>query len=398
MKPIYLDYAATTPTDERVGEFMEPYLSFLGGGFGNAGSLHHFGQRVQSAVDTARKEFAQIVGANFKEIFFAPSATQANNLVILGIVRHFLRSQSPRASKPRIICSSVEHSSVLEPAKNLVGDKITELSLVSVDGDGRASPEEITRLISPQTLLVSIMRVNNETGTIQPIKEIARVINKFRAARNSPYPLFHCDAAQAHLLDLEAVSLGVDFITFSSHKMYGPKGAAALYMKKEARNLVAPIIYGGGQEDGFFPGTENVPAIVGFVKAAALCAEERKKERERLSGLSQIFFRRLQKEFPDIEINGKEEYRSPHILNVFIPGAERPDILLDIAGIAASGGAACSQKISEPSYVLAAMGHDSKRISSSVRFSFGRFTSDEEIDEAVQRIIMAFRKQQSASD
>ena len=468
MKRIYLDYAASTPVDPAVFEFMKPYFSEK---YGNPGSLHSFGQEAIAAVDRSREVVAKAIGADFREIIFTGSATEANNLVLRGAIGAFRkfsrgtrRSSAPAAeaaphSQPqdafgdqalaasesfrpktsetplRIIISSIEHESILETAKDLEKDGI-EVIYLPVGSEGFVDLEKLKESLNERTILVSVMYANNEVGTIQPIAKISEIVREFRKqktenisgdAKNSEFyfldsgfPLFHTDAVQAfQYLDCNVDGLGIDLTTLSAHKVYGPKGVGALHVRNskfKARNskqipnsesqiqnvsdfgfrisdssrLVKPIVTGGGQEYGFRSGTENVPAIAGFGKAVELLNHSRESLNDRIKKLRDYFWEGLKKIYPKAEVNGQTSNVGclPNILNVYFPDHSANDLLvkLDVAGVAVSSGAACSARSSKPSQVLKALGMPAERILRSVRFSFGKFTTQGEVDEALKRI------------
>lgn len=378
---IYLDYAASTPIDKEVLKAMEPYFSEK---YGNPGSLHSFGQEALAAVGRARETVERAIGlgaADFRNIIFTGSATEANNLALRGAVHTAGRSS-------RIIISSIEHESVLETAKDL-GKEGVEVVYLPVSRDGTVVLETLKKSLNDRTVLVSVMHANNELGTIEPIKEIGKIVADFR--RNKQYPLFHTDAVQAfQFLDCDVEELGVDLMTLSAHKIYGPKGIGALYVR--GPEMLSPIVTGGGQEFNLRSGTESVPAIVGFGKAAELAFAAREKETKRIWELSEYFFGELKKIYPKVEINGGAE-KLPNILNCFLPGEPAQELLIkmDRAGIAVSSGSACSARASKPSHVLQALGHQHDRVMESVRFSFGKFTTKEELTEALKRMRNVFR-------
>lgn len=413
MKKIYLDYAATTPVDPAVVGAMTPYFSQK---FGNPGSLHFFGQEAMAAIDESREKIAGLINADFREIIFTGSATEANNLTLRGIIRAnldakklFLKTALPR----RIIVSSIEHESILETARDLEKQGV-EVVCLPVNREGVVDLKKLKESLNDGTVLVSIICANNEIGAIQPIAKIASLIRDFKNSKfqtpNSEFPLFHTDAVQAfQFLDCDASNPGVDLMTLSAHKIYGPKGIGALYVADKIRPLVvgagkstpslrpralSPIVTGGGQEFGLRSGTENVPAIVGFAKAAELVFVSRRKEAERIKKLKNYFWKKLKKIYPEIALNGSAENCLPNIVNMYFPGYQSPDFLvkLDLAGVAVSSGAACSARSAKPSYVLSACGFSEKRIKSSLRFSFGKFTAKAEIDEAIKRIKRIFNK------
>lgn len=396
-KRIYLDYAATTPLDPEVERAMRPYFSAK---FGNAGSVHSFGQEAIAAVDEAREKIAKAIGAEFREIIFTASATEANNLALRGVIKSY-QYKSAKISvnqQPRLIISAIEHESVLETAKDLslfgrspACEENAEVVYVPVNREGIVDLEKLKSALNERTLLVSVMYVNNEIGVIQPIPEIAEIIKNFKKEI-----FFHTDAVQAfQYLNCDVNYLGVDLMTFSSHKIYGPKGIGALYVR-DLRNedvkftnpksyILNPIITGGGQEFGLRSGTENVPGIVGFGAAVELVTRDKEQVAKKTARLREYFWKGLKKIEPKAEINGGG---APHILNVYFPSLLSQDFLvrLDLAGIAASSGAACSARSLEPSYVIKALGYSDDRAQRSIRFSFGKYTSKAELDYALRAI------------
>ncbi len=378
MKPkrIYLDYAASTPVDSAVIKAMAPYFAVE---FGNPGSLHSFGQRALGAVDKAREVIAKNLGTDFRNVVFTGSATEANNLALRGVVIYFLQSRTGKNISPKIIITSIEHESVLDTARDLEKDGV-EVVYLPVDRNGVVEIKKVREALDERTVLVSVMCVNNEIGSVQLIKEISKTIADFRKER--AYPLFHTDAAQAlNYFDCSVGKLGVDIMTLSGQKICGPKGIGALY----ARNpkMLSPIITGGGQEFGLRSGTENVPAIVGFGKAVELAVRDRDRNFREVKLLKDRFWRGLKKIYPPAEING--DAGAPHILNVHFPTEYAGDLLikLDIAGVAASAGSACSARSFSPSHVLQALGLSGERVRGSLRFSFGKAASKSEIDTAL---------------
>jgi len=396
MKNIYLDYAATTPIDKCVYRAMKPYLSCKKGFFGNPNSLHRDGQKALTALDKARDLIAQSITANHNDIIFTGSATEANNLIIRGTLKAYFRNRASCKIIPEIIISSIEHPSIVETVKDLEKDGSAKIHYLSVTKEGVVNLEEIKKALNENTILVSIMWVNNETGAIQPISKIGEIINDFKNSHPStppsPYPMFHTDATQAfQFFDLNVIKSGVDAMTFSAHKIYGPKGVGCLYVNNNQSStlnsqLLKPLITGGGQERGMRSGTENVAGIVGLAKAVELCQKERKKEYERQENLLRDFFNQLKRVVHDVEINGAFENKAPHILNLFIPHLKRPSIAFDAAGLSVSTGSACAGRRVEPSHVLRAMGYDDERISRSVRISIGRPTTKGELMVAVKKI------------
>lgn len=391
MKKIYFDYAATTPVDKEVLKAMAPYFSEK---FGNPGSLHSFGQEAMKAIDESREKIAKTIGAEFRQIIFTSSATEANNLALCGVVKKF-RIQNLEFKKslnPRIIVSSIEHESILETCRDLEKEGI-EVIYLPIDKQGLVDLEKLKNSLNERTILVSIMYANNEIGTIQPIAEIAKIIKNFKGDKT--YPLFHADAVQAfQFLDCDVSKLGVDLMTLSGHKIYGPKGIGLLYSRIKNAELrmqnLSPIITGGGQEFGLRSGTENVPTIVGFAKAVELAVKNRKKETKRIGELADYFWQELKKIYSSAQINGNlwtsDVHRLPNILSIYFPNQRADNLLikLDLTGIAVSSGAACSARAMKPSYVLKAIGLAEQKNKSSLRFSFGKFTTKKEIDEVIK--------------
>ncbi|MDO8504258.1 MAG: cysteine desulfurase family protein [Candidatus Liptonbacteria bacterium] len=401
MKKLYFDYAASTPVDSRVLKAMLPYFLEK---FGNPGSLHSFGQEAMAGVDSARGTIAKSLGADFRQIIFTSSATEANNLVIKGAVASFKsRVNSP---KPRIIVSAIEHESVLESARAI--EKFgAEVVYLSVDREGRVNPKELKGKLNERTAIVSVMFGNNEIGTIQPIQKIAKVIGDFRkglgdgvsgmaSGRNSkslnpsgytPYPIFHSDASQAfQYLDCNVEILGVDALTISSQKIYGPKGAGALYIKDP--KTILPVISGGAQEFGMRSGTENVPAIVGFGRAVELACKLRKAEAKRIATLKNYFWSEIKSAFKNVEVNGSQSGGLPHIINLYFPGLLAEELLtrLDLSGFAVSSGSACRSRSAKPSEIILALGYGKERAMRSLRVSFGRQTGKADIDKLVKEL------------
>ncbi len=384
MRRVYFDYAASTPVDLRVYKAMEPYFTHK---FGNPGSLHSFGQEAIAAVDASRETIAKAIGADFREIIFTGSATEANNLALRGALAAF-RAGHPGV-QPKIIVSAIEHESVLDTARAFEQDGV-EIVILPVDSRGIVDFKKLKEEIDERTAIVSIIYVNNEIGTVQPIPDISKIIRDFKAKR--AYPLFHTDAAQAlQFLGCDVHVLGIDLMTLSAHKIYGPKGIGALYIKeseKRGSSALLPVITGGGQEFGLRSGTENVPLIVGFAKAVELLGTHQTKAAncKKLETLRDYFWRKLKKLAPAAEVNGGYDLSiAPHILNVYFPGRKSEEILTagDLAGLAVSAGSACRSRSADASYVIQSLGHSKARAGSSIRFSFGRWTTKLEIDAAL---------------
>ncbi len=421
---IYIDYAASTPADPVVLKVMAPYWSEK---FGNPGSLHSFGQEAMGAVDKAREAVAKSIGrppaGGFREVVFTGSATESNNLALRGTIRQLKIQNSKFKIRLKLIISAIEHESVLDTARDLEKDGV-EVVYIPVNRNGIVDVGKIKEALDERTVLVSVMYVNNEIGSVQPIKEISKIINDFRARPAPPLrlspgrrpslslregaesrslcPIFHTDAAQAFgYFNCDVDELDVDLMTLSGQKIYGPKGVGALFVRNQKSKIknqnfgsdsIAPIITGGGQEFGLRSGTENVPGIVGFGKAIELAVKERNKNTKEVRILKDYFWRGLKRIYPGAEVNGmgNKESRTmaPHILNVYFPTEFAGDFLikLDLAGIAASSGSACSARSFSPSYVLQALGLPQERVRASLRFSFGKNLRTKDLDEALKRM------------
>ena len=473
MKKIYLDYAASTPVSPEVEAVMRPYFLKK---FGNAGSLHSFGQEAIAALDESRETIANAIGAGFREIIFTGSATESNYIALRGATRRLtqISTQINADNKPqinadrnadkrgfgisdnqrrkisehqrlRLIISAIEHESVLETARDLEKEGV-EVIYIPVSKKGIVDLKKLKESLNERTVLVSVMYANNEIGTIQPLFEIAKIINGYRDAKNANsmriprrenknhnslhshsfadwhrFPLFHTDAVQAfQFLDCDVKKLGVDMMTLSGHKIYGPKGVGALYVNNELRITnngknnknpiihnssftLHPLITGGGQEFGLRSGTENVPLIVGFAKAVSLVSNSRELENKRISKLRDYLWKGIKKIYPNARTNpglstnneSKTNKRIrkfgtnslfadvlPNFLNVYFPDYKAEDLLvrLDLAGMAVSTGSACSARSAEPSYVIEALGLKGEQSSRSLRITLGRQTSKRDID------------------
>jgi len=405
MRRIYFDYAASTPIDPEV---LKEINSNLRDNFGNSGSLHYFGQKAMATVDKSREIIAKSINADFREIVFTGSATEANNLALRGALKaknqnlkiknknNNLKLKNVLNFKPRIIVSNIEHESILETARDLEKEG-AEIIYLPVDKNGVVDLKKLEKALNERTVLVSIICANNETGVIQPIAKISEIIRNFREKRHSnpytlnPIPYFHTDAVQAfQFLDCNIKNLGVDLMTLSAHKIYGPKGIGALYARTlhSTPYILYPIITGGGQEFGLRSGTENTVAITGFAKAIELANENRQKEKKRIFLLSQYFFKEIKKIIPSAQLNAERAERLPNILNIAFPGYDAESLLIkfDLNGIAVSRGSACMARSSQSSYVLKEMGLSENQQRSSLRFSFGRFTTKEEMSSALKII------------
>jgi cysteine desulfurase len=378
--PIYLDHAATTPTDPQVLEAMLPYLSGPGS-YGNASSIHRYGRTARAAVDEARERVAALIGADYAELYFTGSGTESDNLAVIGTL------QAAPPQRNHLVTTSIEHHAVLHAAHFLQTQNY-EVTVVGVDSDGLVSSQAVADAITDRTALVSVMHANNEIGTLQPIKEIAGIAHA-RGAK------FHTDAVQtAGQVSLDVYELDCDLLTFCAHKMYGPKGVGALYIKPGTK--VSPILHGGAQEREKRAGTENVAAIVGFGKAAQLLQSRpnRDADREQMTLLRDAFLARLRTALPDLRLNGHPMLRLPNNVNVSVPGVEGPTLLmnLDRHGVAASSGSACSSGSIEPSHVLKAIGLTDDLASSGVRFTLGKDTTPEELSQAADIFISIIQR------
>lgn len=367
---IYLDNNATTPLDERVLEAMLPYLKEH---FGNpASKAHSFGWEAEAAVDVAREELAVSIGAAPDEITFTSGATESNNLALKGLLQ----------SGDHLIIAATEHSSVLDTAECLRTQGL-EVTVLPVDRYGVVEPEVLHDAITPRTALVSIMLANNETGTLNPVRELAEVAHEYGVP-------FHTDAAQAlGKVPLDVEELGVDLMSLSAHKCYGPKGVGALYVRRRSRLRLQPILHGGGHERGLRSGTLNVPGIAGFGRAAAIAVESLPYEAACINKLREDLWERLRTGMPGSILNGHPEDRLPNTLNVSIPGLAVEELLSVLMDVALSTGSACASGRVEPSHVLTAMGVGDDIVRSSIRISLGRFTTEEEVVEAAARIVRA---------
>ncbi len=380
--PIYLDYAATTPTDPRVVEAMLPYFTTL---FGNAASRTHvFGWQAEEAVEAARREVAATINADPKEITWTSGATEGNNLAIKGAVEFLAES-----GKKHIITVVTEHKAVLDTCKYLERHGV-DVTFLPVDAEGLVTPAQVEAAIRPDTAICSVMFANNETGVIQPIAEIGAVCRKHGV-------LFHTDAVQAFgkvPIDVEAQN--IDLLSMSAHKIYGPKGVGALYVRRRRpRVRLAPQIHGGGHERGNRSGTLNVTGIVGFGYAAKLARESMAVESARILRLREHLRTRLMTEIPHATLNGSAEHRLPGILNISFAYVEGESLRMGLKGIAISSGSACTSASLEPSYVLKAMGLNDELAHSSLRITIGRFTTLDEVDyiaDAVQREVARLRE------
>jgi cysteine desulfurase len=380
---IYLDNNATTPVDPGVADKM---CAFLKEQFGNPSSLYPLGRAAKETITQARESVAKALGAQRSEIFFTGSGSEADNWAILGVL-------DARPEKREIITSTIEHPAVLRLANNLE-KKGYKVSYVPVDGDGIVDLDFLRECITPQTAIISIMHANNEIGTIQPVEEIVSL------ARKKGVPV-HTDAVQSFgKIDFDVAQLGVDLLTISAHKIYGPKGMGALYIRKGTD--IFPFIHGGHQERGLRAGTENTPGIVGFGEAARLLRERGKKDRERIEHLTATLKKGIEDKIPKIRFNGHPEKRVKNTLNFAFPGLEAEAILLALAtkGICVSTGSACSSESEDVSQVLLSIGLKPEIARSCLRISLGRFNTEEDVRDTLKELpeIIAKLRQISAFD
>jgi cysteine desulfurase len=370
MKRVYLDYNATTPVAPEVLSAMLPYFCVE---YGNASSIHTFGQRARGAVEEARESVAALLGALPAEIMFSSGGTESNNHAIFGIVG------AASGSSKHVITSAVEHSAVLDPCRALEKQGVA-VTFLPVDGEGLVNPEDVRRAIRPETVLITIMLANNELGTIEPVAEIGKI-----AAEASV--TLHTDAIQAAgKIPIDVAKLGVHLLSISAHKLYGPKGVGALYVRKGTH--IEPLLYGGHSERDRRPGTEDVTSIAGLGKAADLALTHMKAEGRRIAALRDRLENGLLERIPHARVNGSRAQRVPNTTNLTLPfiEGEAMVIALDLRGLSCSTGAACSSGAVEPSHVLLAIGLAPEDARATLRLSLGQQTTDEEIDFALETI------------
>lgn len=385
---IYLDHAATTPVDPGVVELMLPFFAEQ---FGNPSSIYQLGQEARAAIDGARRQCAAVLGCSPSEVVFTSGATESDNLALRGAVDGWRREHGAER-RPHLVISAIEHHAVLDTAMSLAEDGV-DLDIVPVDASGRIDPAEVAAAIRPETCLVSVMLANNELGTIQPVAEIAAIASE----RGVP---MHTDAVQgAGLLDLSVNRLGVDMLSLSAHKFYGPKGVGLLYVRKGTR--IAWQQHGGGQESGRRGGTESVPLIVGLGEALQRAENLRDQYVAHCRALVDRLWEQLRSNLPDTVRNGTDDpgLALPNILNVVLPGIQGETMLLnlDLLGIAASAGSACTTGNAEPSHVVLAIGRTEQEARSTIRFSVGRGNSLDEMDAAVAAVAEAAERVRALS-
>src|SRR6266576_3339044 len=376
MNRVYLDHNATTPVEPDVLQAMLPYLS---GEFGNAASIHTFGQRARAAVETAREHVAALIGARPQEIVFTSGGTEADNHAIFGVAQALIGTSGAAGTAPvhkHIITTSIEHEAVLNTCQALEKRGV-EVSYLPVDRDGLVSLDQMRRAIRKETVLITVMQANNELGTVQPLAEIGRI-----AADSDVY--FHTDAVQsAGKLPIDVNAQRLDLLALSAHKFYGPKGVGALYIRGGTR--LQQLLYGGHHQRGFRPGTENVAGIVGLGKAAEIARKSLADDAQRISTRRDNLQQCLLQRVPQSRVNGGAALRTPNTTNLVFPGVEGEALLiaLDLKGLACSTGAACSSGAVEASHVLTAIGLPPEEARASLRFSLGRHTTSTDIDFAL---------------
>ena len=374
--PIYLDYHATTPVDDRVLEAMLPWFSER---FGNPHSRdHRHGWEAEEAVEAARAQVAALIGAQAREIIFTSGATESNNLAIKGCAR------AMRADRPHVVTCVTEHKCVLESCRRLEREGI-DVTYLPVRGDGSIDLDALERAVTERTALVSIMAVNNEIGVIHPMTEIGRIC-RARGAR------LHTDAAQAvGKIPLDVKAMNIDLLSISGHKVYGPKGIGVLYVRRRPRVPLEPLLDGGGQQRGLRVGTIPTPLAVGMGAACAVAGEEMTTEAVRLAALRDRFLARLRDAVPDTHVHGGMEHRVAGNLNVSFPDVDGQDLMMRLGSISVSTGSACTSATVEPSHVLQALGVDARLLHNSIRIGLGRYTTEAEIDIASDELAKAVR-------
>lgn len=368
----YLDYQATTPCDPRVVEKMIPHFTQ---NFGNPHSRNHmFGWNAESAIEIARNQVAELIGAHAKDMVFTSGATESNNLALKGVMEFY------KETKNHVVTTVTEHKCVLDTCRHLEESGF-EVTYLPVQASGLVDLDQLRAAITDKTALVSVMAVHNEIGVIQPLAEIGRICREKGI-------FFHTDAAQAvGKIPLDVDAMNIDLMSISSHKLYGPKGIGALYVRRKPRVRVLAQIHGGGQERGMRSGTLPTPLCVGFGEACAIAASEMANEFERIKGLSDYFIDRIYKELPEVYLNGDRHQRFPGNINISFAFVEGEGLMMGLKDLAVSSGSACTSASLEPSYVLRALGVGEELAHTSLRIGIGRFTTQEEVEYAATRII-----------
>jgi cysteine desulfurase len=371
-QPIYLDYQATTPMDPRVLEAMMPYFTYK---FGNPHSRSHsYGWEAEEGVEKARGQLAKLIGADEKEVIFTSGATESNNLAIRGVAEFY------KDRKNHIVTTVTEHKCVLDTCRHLEQNGF-EVTYLPVQKNGLIDLEVLRAAITDKTVVVSIMAVNNEIGVIQPLAEIGKICREKKV-------FFHTDAAQAAgKIPIDVEAMNIDMMSISGHKIYGPKGIGALFVRRKPRVRLVPLIVGGGQERGFRSGTLPTPLCVGLGEAAEICMKEMDGEAKRLKKLQERMLKGLHAKLPEIYVNGDLEQRIPGNLNISFAHVEGESLMMGIKGLSVSSGSACTSASLEPSYVLRALGVEEEMAHTSLRIGLGRFTTEQEVDTAVADLV-----------
>ena len=381
-QPIYLDYQATTPMDPRVLEAMMPYFTHK---FGNPHSRSHsYGWEAEEGVEKARGQVAKLIGADEKEVIFTSGATESNNLAIRGVAEFY------KDRKNHVVTTVTEHKCVLDTCRHLEQSGF-EVTYLPVQKNGLIDLDQLRNAITDKTVVVSIMAVNNEIGVIQPLEEIGKICREKKT-------FFHTDAAQAAgKIALDVEKMNIDLMSISGHKIYGPKGIGALYVRRKPRVRLVPLIVGGGQERGFRSGTLPTPLCVGLGEAAEICMKEMDSEAKRLKKLQERMLKGLNDKLTDIIVNGDLEHRIPGNLNISFAYVEGESLMMGIKNLSVSSGSACTSASLEPSYVLRALGVEEEMAHTSLRIGLGRFTTEHEVDTAVDELVRHVNKLRAMS-
>lgn len=378
---VYLDYGATTPVSQEVFLAVKPYFSEK---YGNASSIHSFGEEAAQAVTKARKQVADYLNCQDEEIIFTSGATESNNLAVKGVVKKWRQQNRTTKQKPHVITTKIEHHCVLDSVKSLEKEGTIEATYLGVNDDGIIEIDELKKAVKDNTILISVMYVNNEIGTVQPVEEIGQVIKELNVTRQQKI-LFHTDAVQAvNYFDCDVKKLGVDFLSFSGHKIYGLKGIGVLFIKKGVP--VARLQDGGGHEFNLRAGTLNVPGIVGIGEAVARLEAEKAKSQEQVKELRDRLVEGLLKNIEGTHLNGSRELRSPNNVNIRFDDVEGEALLyaLDLEGVAVSTASACASKSLKPSHVLSALGLPPEKSHSSIRMTLGKYLTAKDIDYVLE--------------
>ncbi len=371
MDPIYLDHNATTPVDPEVVDAMLPYLTRY---FGNASSVHQFGRDAKVALENAREQIAAFINCQPSELYFTSGGTESDNIAVLGTARH------RQSRRDHLVVGAAEHHAVIEPAEHLHENEGFALDLLPVDAEGFSSAEKLRGLVTEKTAIVSVMHANNETGVLQDIRSLADAAHEKGA-------LFHTDAVQSTgKVAVDVKALDVDMLSLTGHKIYGPKGAGALFIRQGIK--VQPLFYGGSHEKKRRPGTENVAGVVGLAKALEIAGKRRESDFNNHVELADYFIDSIIERIPDVQLNGPRRNRLPHTMNLSFTGVEGESIILslDMEGVAVASGSACTSGAIDPSHVLTAMGIPPVTALGAIRFSMGRSTTREQLDYVIEKL------------